>query len=113
MHAEIMLSQQLPDAYMIKEQLSTTHTLNSLGVRDGSTLHLTARLAGGAPAAQSKEKLRRSSDIKDGVPWCKRICGKKRMEPLPGMCPFVCSKKGACQRTVSYTHLTLPTILLV
>ena len=87
MHAEIMLSQQLPVAYMIKEQLSTTHTLNSLGVRDGSTLHLTARLAGGAPAAQSKR-----------VIWCKRIRGKKRMEPIPGMCPFVDSKNGACHR---------------
>ena len=109
MHAEIMLSQQLPVAYMIKEQLSTTHTLNSLGVRDGSTLHLTARLAGGAPASQSKEKHRWSSDIEDGVTWCKRICGKKRMEPLPGMCPFVCSKKGACQRrprrSAEFQHL--------
>ena len=103
MHAEIMLSQQIPVAYMIKEhhvtvRLSTIHTLNSLGVRDGSTLHLTARLAGGAPAAQSKEKPRQSSVPKNRVIWCKRIRGKKRMEPIPGMCPFVDSKNGACHR---------------
>ena len=100
MHAEIMLSQQIPVAYMIKEhhvtvRLSTIHTLNSLGVRDGSTLHLTARLAGGAPA-------------KNRVIWCKRIRGKKRMEPIPGMCPFVDSKNGAChrraQRKLQFRH---------